>query len=123
MTIAAFLIVLAGAASPSPSAKATELRAQIVREIGEPRCTEQAQCRTLGVGSRACGGPEEYLAYSTLTAQPERLQRLADAHRAARQAEHQGSGRLGTCIALMDPGARCIPATQRCELAPAKDDI
>ncbi|MFO1250660.1 hypothetical protein [Inhella sp.] len=119
MTLAAYLIVLAGAVSPT----AAELRAQIEREIGVPRCTETAQCRTLAVGSRACGGPEQYLPYSTLTAKPERLEQLAEAHRAARRAENQASGRLGTCIALMDPGARCVPATQRCETAGGKDEI
>lgn len=123
MTLAAFLIVLAGASSPQPGPTAAELRAQIEREIGEPRCTEQAQCRSLGVGSRPCGGPEQYLPYSTLTAKPERLARLAEAHRAARRAEHQASGRMGACVVLVDPGARCVPATQRCELASAKEPI
>lgn len=115
MGAAAWLLVLAGAANPG----AAELRAQIEREIGEPRCSEDAQCRSLGVGHRPCGGPEQYLAYSTLSAKPERLQKLAEAQRAARRAEHQASGRIGACVVLVDPGARCSPQTQRCELADA----
>ena len=36
--------------------------------IGQARCANLVHCRLLALGSRPCGGPDEYLAYSSITA-------------------------------------------------------
>lgn len=119
------LLVAAGCAAQSPPAAAparpaapgtaAQQRAAIEAQIGTPRCDSSAQCRSLALGSRLCGGPELFLAYSTRINDPEQLERQAQAQRAARHLEQQASGRMGICQVLPDPGAQCS-AQGLCEL-------
>lgn len=91
-------------------------RAALDRAVAEPNCQTDAQCRSLPLGHRACGGPEAYGVYSLQRGNEPEVLRLAQGYREARRAENQASGRVSTCIALPDPGARCEPATHRCAL-------
>ncbi|TFW13962.1 hypothetical protein E4L96_18930 [Massilia arenosa] len=77
-------------------------------------CTADADCRTLPVGARACGGPEAYLPYSTKGTDVPALQALADQLAAERRAEIARTGEQGTCMFKPDPGAEC--RAQRCTL-------
>ena len=45
-----------GSAPPSTS---------VLSLIGDAACASDAECRTIGVGARACGGPQSYRAWST----------------------------------------------------------
>lgn len=105
------------AAPPAPAAVpagAAALAQQVRDEIGEAACTSDSQCRTLGVGHRACGGPEAWLAWSTTTSNEGKLKKLAEAHAQARKAEVERSGMMSICAMLPDPGAQCV--AQRCTL-------
>lgn len=90
-----------------PARSAPELLSQIQAQIGDAACDTDQQCRSLAVGSKACGGPEAYLAWSTRRSQESRLQALAAEHTAVRQVENQRSGMASDCALLTDPGARC----------------
>ncbi|MFN5048727.1 hypothetical protein [Roseateles sp.] len=105
-------LVLPACASPTvapalAARTAPELLTQIQAQIGDAACDTEQQCRSLAVGSKACGGPEAYLAWSTRRSQESRLQALATEYAAARQAENQRSGMASDCALLTDPGARC----------------
>lgn len=100
-----------------PSGSAAQQRAAIETLIAAPRCDSSAQCRSLALGSRLCGGAEQYLPYSTKVSDAEQLERLAQSQRAARHLEQQASGRMGICQVLPDPGAQCS-AQGLCELRP-----
>src|SRR5215510_12206937 len=67
--------VAAPAASDEQALKA--VRRQIVSLIGEPRCANLVHCRVLALGARPCGGPTEYLAFSSLTANRETIEAKA----------------------------------------------
>lgn len=106
--------VLAALAAPSPApgpaptaAAAGNLLAQIKAEIGGAACDTSAQCRSLPVGQRACGGPEAYLPYSTKVTDAAKLQRLAEQQRAEQREKNTREGMMSTCQAIMDPGATC----------------
>ena len=84
-------------------------------------CNQDAECRTIAVGSNACGGPQRYLAWSTRTTTLQALQAAID--------RRQGEGvtvlpgrDASVCIVVEDPGALCrrpgpaIGETGRCEL-------
>jgi hypothetical protein len=106
------LLLGACAAPEAPSAKtaaadAPGLAQQIRHEIGDAACSATAQCRTLAVGHKACGGPEAYLVWSTAASNEARLRALATDHAAARKAEDAKSGRVSNCAMVADPGARC----------------
>ncbi len=98
------------AAAPAPvaaAAPANSLRAQLTAEIGDAACDSSAQCKTVPVGSKACGGPEGYLAYSTKRSDSAKVARLAAEDAAQRKQDDQRSGMVSNCMMLMDPGATC----------------
>lgn len=103
------------AATPAPTPAAQ--RERILGLVGEARCDADAQCRTLPMGSKPCGGPESYLAWSSQQTPAEPLQTLAAQYAAARRAEAQRLGLLSNCMVVTDPGARCI--AQHCVLRSA----
>lgn len=96
------------------AASSAELFQQLRAEIGEPRCSSNAQCRSVAVGHKSCGGPDSYLAWSTAVSDETRLARLVAAHADARRREDAASGRVSNCAMLLDPGARC--EAERCVL-------
>ncbi|WP_396268964.1 hypothetical protein [Ideonella sp.] len=103
----------ASAATAVP-AGAAALAQKVRDEIGDAACTSNSQCRTIGVGHRACGGPEAWLAWSTSGTNEAKLKPLVDAHTQARKAEVERSGMMSICAMLPDPGAQCV--AQRCTL-------
>ncbi len=96
-------------ATPSavPDEDAASLLVRIRNTIGSASCTESVECKTVGVGARACGGPEGYLAYSTSVTPSAPLEALAARHAERRRAAVSASGRASTCNVISDPGAVC----------------
>lgn len=76
-------------------------------EIGDAACDNSQQCKTVPVGSKACGGPEGYLPYSTKRSDSAKVTRLAAEDTAKRKAADQRSGMVSNCMMMMDPGAVC----------------
>lgn len=98
----------------APAAASAELLRQIQAEVGDAACNSDAQCRTLAIGAKPCGGPESYLAWSTQRSRADKLERLAADYRQQREAENQRDGRLSNCLFVTDPGAQC--KASRCQL-------
>ena len=57
-------VAVAGAAGSAPDSAGLE--AAVLGLIGDATCERDEQCRTLAFGAKACGGPQSYLAWSTL---------------------------------------------------------
>lgn len=70
-------------------------------------CTADAQCRTVAVGAKACGGPTGYRAYSSQSASPDSVDALAQHERELAAAQAKASHQVSPCFMLADPGARC----------------
>lgn len=124
--IALPLALLAGACSSAPAdSKPAEAQPASLRllkaleaEIGDARCSSEAQCHSLAVGAKACGGPEGYRAWSSQrSGDGKKLQALAAEQAAARRAEQNQSGMMSNCALEPDPGAQCLAG--RCVLRPA----
>ena len=98
----------------SISAAPASTLADIRRQIGTPTCTDNAQCRTLPVGAMACGGPQEYLPYSTQKSDAKALRALSERSYAETKAALTASGMVSTCMLKADPGAVCVAGT--CQL-------
>lgn len=94
-----------GAQAPAPAQSDTLARIHAL--IGRPSCSEDSQCRTLSIGARACGGPEGYLAYSTVHSDATELQALGVAYQAERRKANAEAGRVSDCRFISDPGAVC----------------
>lgn len=98
-------------ATPAPLPPATQDArsrwGQVLQEVGTAACSQTAECRTIPIGHKGCGGPEGYLAWSTASSNEARLRQRVEAYNTARQAEVQQSGRISNCMMEVDPGARC----------------
>jgi hypothetical protein len=97
----------APAAPAAPAATPASLLAAIEAERGAARCDGDAQCHTIGVGSKACGGPERYMAWSSKDGDGSRLKALVQQHAELRKMEDTASGMMSTCNLILDPGATC----------------
>jgi hypothetical protein len=99
---------------------------QIRTLIGQASCTGNAQCQTLGVGVKACGGPEIYLAWSITHTDTAALNALNQRYRQLRQEQISRSGEISNCMTIKDPGVYCKitpgAVTGSCQLGQASAD-
>jgi len=101
---------------------AATLRRELVQQIGDAACDTDAQCHSLAIGAKACGGPEAYLAWSDKGTPAAPLIRLAALQRTARELENRRLRLQSDCAPLPDPGAACRPRSgdgmKVCQAAP-----
>ncbi len=102
------------AAAPAAGDEAA-LLARIKVGIGDATCSSDAQCRSLAVGEKACGGPEQWWAWSTNSPQAAQLPAWAEKLTTLAKQRNATSGMVGNCRYQPDPGAVC--QAQRCVLA------
>jgi hypothetical protein len=96
----------------------------IDRLIGNAACSGHAECRVIGVGALACGGPEAYRAWSVTGTDAGALETAVRRDAAARKAALDRAGLRSTCAVRPVPGVACRRATEaepvgRCVLLPA----
>ncbi|MBA3057101.1 MAG: hypothetical protein KJ614_07400 [Gammaproteobacteria bacterium] len=122
------LLCAAGCDSPTPRGSSTtptlalatglaaesDLLARITTEVGDAHCSADAQCRTLPIGEKACGGPVSWLPWSAAMSQAAPLEAWANELAARQRQRHARSGVMSNCQYLPDPGAVC--QAQRCVL-------
>jgi len=85
--------------------------ARIRALAGTPSCTSDAQCHSLPLGARPCGGPESYLPWSSARTPQAEIEALGERYKEERRAANKASGVMSTCQFLMDPGAVCRAGT------------
>jgi hypothetical protein len=90
-------------ASATDRRRLQSLLDQIAQEVGEAKAATAAQCRTLALGSKPCGGPWTYVVYSASAADTTRLQRLAAEFNAEQDRVNQALGLASTCDMLLEP--------------------
>jgi len=106
----AFALLLTSAcAAQDPVRVSTRPAGSIDALIGDAACESDAQCRTIGIGAKACGGPETYRAWSVARTDAVALEQAAAQHAAERRREIEARGEMSTCSVLPDPGALCVP--------------
>ena len=98
-------------------ASEASLLARINAEIGHGICSVDADCTTIPVGEKACGGPERWLACTRESAKKPALQPLLDKLITLQKKRNAQSGMLSNCQISPDPGAMC--RANRCVLRPA----
>jgi hypothetical protein len=116
---AASLLILSACAvaqQPAPDTPTTSLWRQIQVANTDLTCDNNSQCHSLGIGAKACGGPENYLAWSSKNSDGAQLKTLVAQHAAARRADDKRQGMMSTCSMVSDPGASCRAGV--CVLSP-----
>lgn len=96
----------AGAGGDRPAAEAA-LVARIRAEVGDAACSSDAQCRTLPIGAKACGGPASWMAWSIANADAGQLQAWSAELAALQRRRFAKTGIMSTCSIVPDPGATC----------------
>ena len=88
-------------------AEQVEYLSQLDKEIrsmaGTAAAQSAQQCRVVAVGSRPCGGPEYYLAYSVSSLDETQLLTLVAEYTAMRQAFDVEQEIVGTCEVIPEP--------------------
>lgn len=107
LTLSGLACATAPAPAPASTSASTALWQQIQAETANNSCDGPQQCQSIGVGSKACGGPERYLAWSSKQGDGARLKQLVARHAAARREEDLRDGMMSTCSVVSDPGATC----------------
>jgi hypothetical protein len=104
------------AKAPPATAEVATTAATIDRLVGAASCTDDSQCRVAPIGSRPCGGPAGFRAWSLRDTRAEQLEPVLQAHAEAQRAENERIGMQSTCQVLPVPSARC----QRTDGAPGR---
>jgi hypothetical protein len=103
------LLLACTAKKPQPGAeRETSLRESIVAQVGKAACTSGSVCRTIGLGVRPCGGPQQYLIYSTAATDSARLAREVARYNQAEDTRNRRKGLVSDCRALVRPQVSCI---------------
>ena len=85
---------------------ALEDQAKAIAKAGG--CNSAAQCRTAAVGSRACGGPRDYIVYCAQSTDSAALFRKLDAVAAAEREYNQRYNLVSTCEFRMPPNVALV---------------
>lgn len=97
--------------SPPPS-NLPGLRQSITAQVGEARCSSDAVCRTIALGAKPCGGPWQYLVYSTSATDSARLAGEVVRYNEEEQRLNRAEGRISDCSLVAQPRVSC--ASGRC---------
>ena len=102
----------------SDAEAAAGLRERITVLIDDARCNNLVNCRVIGLGSRPCGGPEEYVAYSIWKTMVDEIGSLAAEYNFLREELGSAGGEAGICVVLPEPAVNCVNA--RCVTVPSR---
>lgn len=91
-----------------PPTSLSTLRADIVALVGDPTCSDEAQCRAMPFGSKPCGGPWSYLVYSTGATDSARLAAAVARYNVEEARLNTEEGRVSDCAVVTPPVPQCL---------------
>jgi len=77
------------------------------------RCAKSTDCTTAAVGSRACGGPNGYIVYSSLSSNVQDIRSLAQLTTKLEREYNADNSVISICSLVMPPKPVC-DETQKC---------
>ncbi len=93
---------------PAAAAERVTLLAEIKALVGSAAATEPAQCKKIGFGHKACGGPASYLIYSTQGLDEALLLQKVARYNQLDQAEQERQGMMSDCAVVPEPGVALV---------------
>lgn len=103
--------------NPVADTELSQLYRDIQQMVGKAEATELAQCRKVGLGYRACGGPASYLVYSVQGLDEASLLQKVSRYNALSQAESERLGLMSTCQIIEEPAITLVSGV--CQAKPA----
>lgn len=91
----------------------------IVQTAGKAQANNVAQCRVVGLGAKACGGPQSYLVYSTLNGNESDLLQKVERYNALMRMQNEQQGLLSDCAIVPEPGVVLVEGF--CQAGPKAD--
>jgi hypothetical protein len=86
----------------------SSLRVSILAQTAKAPCSSVSVCRTIGLGAKPCGGPQEYLIYSTLATDSVRLSQEVARYNEIEANRNRKRRLVSDCRALPQPRVACI---------------
>jgi len=109
-----FLITPVSAIASDSNVRIDEIRqdmkqtlSQLEENIGTAECQTTAQCKSVAIGQKACGGPRHYLAYSTTESNESNINMLAKKHRNLNKLLNKLTGAMSDCMMVSPPILLC----------------
>lgn len=91
-----------------------QLQLRLERLTENKECQQDNQCKVIGVGARPCGGPDQYLIYSTLHTDEKMLSYTNDRYQKLKKQQNEKLGMMSTCQMLTPPVSACV--AQKCTI-------
>ncbi|GHA21606.1 hypothetical protein GCM10008090_34410 [Arenicella chitinivorans] len=113
---------VAATSAPIPAA-IEDVYAEMERIVGSRVCETDADCATIPLGQRACGGPSGYMAYSKLIG-TDAIVQLEELAKQSAELAHQNNLKnqmMSTCDVMPPAVAACVE--QRCKITTARELI
>jgi hypothetical protein len=111
-----FAAAAAARAEDPDQAELARLHKEILSLIGDAPCANLVHCRALPLGARPCGGPAEYLAYSSIAGHRQELETKAYEYTFLFEDLQRRQEKSATCTVLTAPQLRCVD--NHCRIAP-----
>lgn len=74
-------------------------------------CTQNADCGSLAIGAKACGGPTDYLVYSKSQVDEAKLSQLAEELTEYEKGYNKQHDIVSNCMMLMEKSVSCVQGT------------
>ena len=108
------LLILSGcggrppAAEDDPTLELERMAGDFPRLVGAARCENVAQCRSIGIGAKSCGGPWDYLIYSILDIETGLLEARVKHYNRLQAEANRRSGAVSPCTIRPLPILGCV---------------
>lgn len=84
------------------------MRSDIIERIGQARCKNIEDCRFTGLGAKPCGGPWEYLVYSSVETNADTLITQVRRYNQVEHSINKRFGRVSDCSIPAEPKLECV---------------
>lgn len=88
-------------------ARRARLNDEILRLSQPLKCSTDADCASLPMGSKPCGGPWKYVLYSKKNSKVPALKKKLDEYNKLDQKLNQAQQGISDCMVTMEPLAKC----------------
>ncbi len=88
-------------------AKRARLNDEVLRLSQPLKCSSDADCAALPMGSKPCGGPWKYVLYSKKNAKVAKLQKKLDEYNTLDQKVNAANQMVSDCMMTMEPVLKC----------------
>lgn len=88
-----------------------QLHQRLLKLTANKSCNQDQQCKIMGIGSKPCGGPEQFLVYSENHTDEKMLTITNDRYSKLKKEQQSRLGVMGICQQLVAPTPRCQAQT------------